>query len=84
MMGMRLSLVMVRAEEFERLSQDPSALFQLLLHGRPDSRLTMAKEWHGIHFLLTGEPWRVDHPRGMVILGGDEIGDSLAMALRAR
>ncbi len=76
-MGMRLSLVVVRAEELDRLSRDPAELFQLLLHGSPDGRLNMDKEWHGIHFLLTGEPWPVDHPLGMAIFGADDIGDNL-------
>jgi Domain of unknown function (DUF1877) len=76
-MGMRLTVVMVRAEELDRLARDPSELLQLLLHGSPDSRLTMDKEWHGIHYLLTGEPWPVDHPLGRVIFGADDIGDNL-------
>jgi len=76
-MGMRLTLVMVRAEEIERLSREPPALVQLLFDGDTECRLTLDKEWHGIHFLLTGEPVPDDRPLGMVIFGADDVGDNL-------
>jgi hypothetical protein len=76
-MGMRLTLVMVRAEEIDRLSREPRALVELLLQGDTECRLTMDKEWHGIHFLLTGEPVPDDNPLGMVIFGAEDVGDNL-------
>jgi hypothetical protein len=76
-MGMRLSLAMVTSEELDRLSRDPSQVAPLLLHRRPEIHLAMEKEWHGIQFLLTGEPWPVSNPLGMVIFGANEIGEDL-------
>jgi hypothetical protein len=76
-MGMRLSLAMVAPEELDRISRDPSQVVPLLLHPRPEIHLAMDKEWHGIQFLLTGEPWPVSNPLGMAIFGADEIGDNL-------
>jgi hypothetical protein len=76
-MGMRLSLTMVPAEELDRLSRDPSQVVPLLLNPRPGISLAMDKEWHGIQFLLTGEPWPASNPLGMVIFGANEIGENL-------
>jgi hypothetical protein len=76
-MGMRLSLAMISAEELDRLSRDPSQVVPLLLYPRPEIHLAMDKEWHGIQFLLTGEPWPVSNPLGMVIFGANEIGENL-------
>ena len=74
---MRLSLAMVTSEELDRLSRDPSQVVSLLLHPRPEIHLSMDKEWHGIQFLLTGEPWPMSNPLGMAIFGADEIGENL-------
>jgi hypothetical protein len=76
-MGMRLSLAMVTPEELGRLSRDPSQVAPLLLHRQPEIHLAMEKEWHGIQFLLTGEPWPISNPLGMVIFGENDIGQDL-------
>src|SRR5215831_2317265 len=39
------------------------------------SRLSLDKAWHGLHFLLCGQPEPTAGPLGSVILGGTEIGD---------
>ncbi len=38
----------------------------------------MDKEWHGIHFLLTGEAWSTDGEYGSVVFGGTEIGPDIS------
>jgi len=75
--GMRLTLVMVAPEAVGRLAKDEKALANLLLYPKRDVVLEMDKEWHGIHFLLTGDPWSTKGPYGQVILGGKEIGPDL-------
>jgi hypothetical protein len=44
-------------------------------------RSTLEKNWHGVHFLLTGTAWDTSSPLGQVILGGTEFGEEMgAMA----
>jgi hypothetical protein len=33
------------------------------------------KDWHGIHFLLTGSAWEGEEPLCYLVKGGEEIGD---------
>lgn len=33
------------------------------------------KAWHGIHFLLTGTAWEGEFPSGILVAGGEAIGD---------
>jgi hypothetical protein len=75
--GMRLTLVMVAPDQVPELSRDEKALSELLFGGTPDARLEMDKEWHGIQFLLNGDPWSTRGTYGLVIFGGKEIGADL-------
>ncbi|HLN65323.1 MAG TPA: DUF1877 family protein, partial [Symbiobacteriaceae bacterium] len=34
------------------------------------------KAWHGIHFLLNGDPWEGEGPLYDAVLGGDAIGET--------
>src|SRR5690242_9065614 len=74
--GMRLTLVMVAPESIGRLQSDKEALTSLVFKASRE-KFEMEKEWHGIHFLLTGDPWSTAGPYGQVILGGREIGPDL-------
>src|SRR5664279_112900 len=76
-MGMRLSLVMVGTDEPPRLAEDAAGLFRRLTQADENAGLHMDKEWHGIHFLLTGEPWPSAHPLGMAVFGAEDVGDNL-------
>jgi hypothetical protein len=38
-------------------------------------KLSLDKAWHGVHYLLTGEPESTSGSLGNVVLGGTEIGD---------
>jgi hypothetical protein len=71
-MGMRLTLVAVDTNRLSVLRSDNEELLKLLLHPPLDGALPMDKEWHGIHFLLTGDAWATESPRGAVIFGGEE------------
>jgi hypothetical protein len=71
-MGMRLTLVAVNSDRLPVLSADDEALEALFFEPPVEAALVMDKEWHGIHFLLTGDPWSTESPYAAVILGGEE------------
>ena len=75
---MRLSLVAMKPDQLAGLSQSESSLITLLLRSPEESSLHLDKEWHGIHFLLTGESWSSDGKYGSVIFGGNEFGPNLS------
>jgi Domain of unknown function (DUF1877) len=77
-MGMRLSLVAMKPDQLAGLSQSELSLIGLLLRSPDESSLHLDKEWHGIHFLLTGESWSSDGRYGSVIFGGGEFGPNLS------
>ncbi len=41
----------------------------------PEYALDVDKAWHGIHFLLTGDPWEGSPPLMNAVLGGETLGD---------
>ncbi len=43
--------------------------------GSPHSTLSLDKAWHGVHYLLCGQPEPTEGTLGSVILGGTELGD---------
>jgi Domain of unknown function (DUF1877) len=76
-MGMRLSLAAVQADTPRRLEGDAGALFRLLTE-EGEGHLHLDKEWHGIHFLLTGESCTSAHPLAIAIFGSEDIGEDLS------
>jgi hypothetical protein len=61
------------AENQEALDAVQSDLMGLSKGG---SQLSLYKDWHILHYLLTGKSWEpVDSPLGMAIMGGTEIPD---------
>jgi len=74
---MRLTLVMVTPEQFIQLKNDENALAKTLFESPQDVALEMDKEWHGIHYLLTGGPWLARGILGQVVLGGAEFGSDI-------
>lgn len=36
-------------------------------------RVSLEKAWHGLHFLLTGEPWGGDGPEAFLVAGGRQL-----------
>jgi len=75
--GMRITLVMVTPEQFSLAKSNEQALTKALFESSHDVSLEMDKEWHGIHYLLTGEPWSPRGVLGQVILGGSEFGPDI-------
>jgi hypothetical protein len=75
--GMRLTLAMVTPEEVSDLSKNENALVKLLFETESEQVLSMDKEWHGIHYILTGDAWSTEGTLGQVILGGQEFGPDL-------
>lgn len=39
-----------------------------------DRQIDIDKTWHGIHFLLTGDPWKGEPPLFNAVMGGKQIG----------
>jgi Domain of unknown function (DUF1877) len=48
-----------------------------LLESLDDSNeaLSLEKSWHGLHYILTGDPVRGDPPLNFLLVGGAEVGD---------
>jgi hypothetical protein len=64
-MGMRASLVALTPDQSEDAPETPDTA----------PRIDIDKAWHGIHFLLTAEPWSGKPPFVDVLMGGKEIGE---------
>ena len=75
--GMRLTLLMLAPEDVPRLVRDGRALANAVFEATAPFGMQMDKEWHGLHFLLTGDAWSTRGPYGQVILGGKNIGPDL-------
>jgi len=39
------------------------------------TEVSVDKAWHGLHFLLCGDPWRGEPPLSHVVMGGEEVGE---------
>ena len=59
-------------------SQALSFLLSKEVDNKPAEQLNIDKDWHGLHFLLTGEPYPNETPLAKAILGGTEIGDDIS------
>jgi hypothetical protein len=48
-----------------------------LLNSLDDSSqaLSLEKSWHGLHYILTGDPVQGDPPLNFLLVGGAEVGD---------
>ena len=62
------------------LVADPERIASFIYPGGADlapDHLDMDKAWHAIHFILNGRVWEGDGALGLVILGGEEIGEDI-------
>jgi hypothetical protein len=45
--------------------------------GENEPSICLEKAWHGLHYLLSGDPWGGDGPRAFLLCGGTEHGEDL-------
>lgn len=63
--------------DFDKIKGDSSLVVSRLEVSDTVHALDLEKDWHGIHFLLNGDPWKITSKAGLAILGGAEFGDDL-------
>ena len=68
--------VAVDAAQFAQVEKNPDLLAQMLF-SKGDQTISLDKDWHGIHYLLTGTAWDVKGDAGQAILGGEEFGEDM-------
>lgn len=68
--------VAVSPPQFEQIKKNPEALARALF-SEGTQAISLDKDRHGIHFLLTGTAWDAKGAAGQAILGGKEFGGDL-------
>ncbi|HWI53117.1 MAG TPA: YfbM family protein [Symbiobacteriaceae bacterium] len=83
-MGMIGAYKRLSAEQLQELLASPETITDLLYPDDDEddiaedpSMIDIDKAWHGLHFLLNGDPWSGEGPLFSVVLGGTEIGEDL-------
>jgi hypothetical protein len=79
-MGIIVCFSAVPPQELERLLAAPDEVDVALYpdEGEPPHYLSLDNEWHGLHYLLTGEAWGGPLPLALTVVGGTEFGPDLA------
>ena len=75
-MSINAEFVAISPEELHEIIEDVDAVESLFMPVSPGSHrvLSIDKAWHGVHFLLTGDPQSTSG-LGAVMLGGTEVGE---------
>ena len=68
--------VAMDAARFAQVQKNPDLLARMLF-SEGDQTISLDKDWHGIHYLLTGTVWDVKDSAGQAIFGGKEFGDDM-------
>jgi hypothetical protein len=68
--------VAVDAAQFAQIEKNPDMLARMLF-SKSAQTISLDKDWHGIHYLLTGTAWDVKDGAGQAILGGEEFGEDM-------
>jgi len=79
-MGMVGCFAAVDPVVLDRLKADPGLIEEYLYPDdgdEPPNAMDVDKAWHGIHFLLTGDPDGGEAPLAWAVLGGEEIGEEI-------
>jgi hypothetical protein len=80
-MSMMATFVALPAPDLVVLREDPERVVDALDRWRNDGSvehvLELGKAWHGVHFLLTGDPDGGEAPLALAIFGGVELGPDL-------
>jgi hypothetical protein len=70
------NLFLVSSETANRLLEDPATIYETLDSlDESDADLPLDKSWHGLQFLLTGQPVSGDPPLNFLTEGGTDVGD---------
>lgn len=68
--------VAVEPAQFEQFRTNSESLTKALF-SKGEHAIKLDKDWHGIHFLLTGTAWDVRGEVGQAILGGNGFGEDM-------
>lgn len=71
-MGMVWSGWAVTDEQYAELRTDEHALLGAWPDDGPGTAY-LDKAWHGLQWLITGEPWGGEDPLGFTVFGGDDV-----------
>ena len=82
-MSMNGHLCRVTPRKHRDLAASGGVTSLLLVGGEGRAPLELGKDWHMLHFLLTGSAWGGEPPLADAILGGEEFGAELGYG-RAR
>ena len=73
--------VSVPSDQLASLIAAPDAVSSALDPGSPDSSsrkyMDVDQSWQAIHYTLNGDPWSGEAPLGLVVLGGEDIGEDM-------
>jgi hypothetical protein len=77
-MGMVACFTSLSPADLQRLRDDPGEIDEFLYpddgDSEPPNYIDLDKAWHGLHYLLTGEPEGGPEPLSLAIFGGVEFG----------
>jgi hypothetical protein len=80
-MSMMATFVALPEPDLVALRADPERVGDAIDHWRHDGPveqvLELGKAWHGVHYLLTGDPDGGEAPLALAIFGGVELGPDL-------
>jgi hypothetical protein len=62
--------------KLKKFTLEPEEVIHYIESTDPNE-LDLHKEWHSLHYLLTGTAWDGDEPYCYLVKGGEEIGDDL-------
>lgn len=70
----------VSPERLDALIQEPETVWELIQEEEEgtvpeDELLSIDKAWHGLHYLLNGDPWAGQWPLYDAIMGGERLGN---------
>lgn len=79
-MSMICNLVAITPDELRELIENPTEILDVFFPDdgagqRRERHLDIDKSWHGVHYLLTGDPWEGEPPLSWAVLGGTGIGE---------
>ncbi len=73
-MSMILYLRPTSDSKIDELLKDPEAI-EDFIDEESDHDIELDKAWHGIHYLLTKDPWEGEEPVCYLLAKGEEVGD---------